>query len=43
MGECRGSGVMIKTKDGWKLSHYHLSVTVPNEKIQGFIDLVNEN
>lgn len=43
MGECRGSGVLIKTNDGWKLSHYHLSVTVPNEKIQGFIDLVNRD
>jgi len=42
MGECRGSGVLTKTKEGWKLSHYHLSVTVPNEKIEGFIDLVKE-
>ncbi len=40
MGECRGSGVMVQTSDGWKIEHYHLSVTVPNEKIQGFINLV---
>jgi len=43
MGECRGSGVLIKTKEGWKLTHYHLSVTIPNDKIQGFIDLVKED
>lgn len=42
MGECRGSGVLKKTKEGWKLKHYHLSVTVPNEKIQDFIELVEK-
>jgi hypothetical protein len=38
MGTCRGSGVMIREKSGWKLVQYHLSVTVPNEKIQHFIE-----
>jgi len=38
MGICRGSGVLTKTSQGWKISHYHLSVTVPNEKIEGFIE-----
>lgn len=28
---CRGSGVLIKTKDGWKIKQYVLSMTVPNE------------
>jgi ketosteroid isomerase-like protein len=28
---CRGSGVVIKTNSGWKVSHYVLSMTVPNE------------
>lgn len=28
---CRGSGVLIKTKKGWKIKHYVLSMTVPNE------------
>jgi hypothetical protein len=37
MGTCRGSGVMIKDKKEWKLVQYHLSVTVPNERIQEFI------
>ena len=43
MGECRGSGVLTKTDQGWKLKHYHLSVTIPNEKIQDFINLNEEN
>ena len=28
---CRGSGVVIKTKNGWKIAHYVLSMTIPNE------------
>jgi ketosteroid isomerase-like protein len=40
MGICRGSGVLEKTPDGWKITQYHLSVTVPNEIIKNFISLV---
>src|SRR5688572_28094984 len=40
MGICRGSGVLRKTKAGWKIEQYHLSVTVPNEIIKDFITLV---
>jgi hypothetical protein len=40
MGVCRGSGVLRKTDDGWKLRQYHLSVTVPNDLIRDFISLV---
>ncbi len=40
MGVCRGSGVLQKTADGWKIRHYNLAVTVPNEAINGFIELV---
>ena len=40
MGICRGSGIMVRTPEGWKLSHYNLAVTIPNEKINGFIELV---
>jgi len=29
---CRGSGVLIKEKGKWKIAHYVLSMTVPNEK-----------
>lgn len=40
MGVCRGSGVVVKTANDWKIKHYVLSVTVPNEKIKDFILLV---
>lgn len=38
MGVCRSSGVLQKVKKEWKLMHYHLSVAVPNAKIQVFLD-----
>lgn len=38
MGLCRGSGVVQKTLQGWKIQHYVLSVTVPNEAIQKVIE-----
>jgi hypothetical protein len=41
MGVCRGSGVLRKTSEGWKIEQYHLSVTVPNAAIKDFISLVN--
>lgn len=41
MGTCRGSGILQKTKDGWKIEQYHLSVTVPNDIIRDFISLVD--
>ncbi len=40
MGVCRGSGVLQKTAEGWKIRHYNLAVTVPNEAINGFIELI---
>lgn len=41
MGVCRGSGILEKTKNGWKISQYHLSVTVPNDAIRDFIKLID--
>jgi ketosteroid isomerase-like protein len=29
-GNCRGTGVLVKTKQGWKISQYNLSVPIPN-------------
>jgi len=40
MGVCRGSGILKKTSEEWKICHYHLSIAVPNEKIDGYLDLI---
>jgi len=39
MGICRGSGVLEKTKDGWKIAHYVLSITIPNENVSAVTKL----
>ena len=31
LGPCRGSGVMVEVGDGWLVSHYVLSLAVPNQ------------
>ena len=28
---CRGSGVLVKVKNTWKIKHYVLSMTIPND------------
>lgn len=42
MGVCRASGVVVKTPNSWKIKHYHLSVTVPNDVTRDFIQLVEK-
>ncbi len=42
MGVCRGSGVLAKTEEGWKIEHYVLSVTIPNENIDAVIEIKKE-
>lgn len=42
MGTCMASGVLQKTEGGWKITHYQLSLAVPNDKIQAFKELVKE-
>jgi hypothetical protein len=42
MGVCRGSGVLEMTPEGWKITQYHLAVTVPNKIIKNFISLVED-
>lgn len=36
---CRGSGVLVKQDDGWKLEQYILSTTIPNEQMDSVIKL----
>lgn len=36
---CRGSGVLIKVGDKWKIAHYVLSMTIPNETTNQVISI----
>jgi hypothetical protein len=43
MGICRSSGVLeMNQKHEWKIKQYHLSCTVPNEKVKQFIELIGQ-
>lgn len=40
MGTCRGSGVVVKTENGWKIKQYNLTILVPNEKVQDYLKVI---
>ena len=43
MGVCRGSGVLLKDENSeWKIEHYVLSVTIPNESVNEVIAVKKE-
>lgn len=33
-GVCRGSGVLKKSDNSWKIEHYVLSITIPNDNVE---------
>ncbi len=39
MGICKGTGVLVKQNNTWKIALFDLSVTVDNDNIQKFIEL----
>jgi len=36
LGPCRGSGVVVATDAGWKISQYNLSIPIPNDLVDEF-------
>jgi hypothetical protein len=36
LGTCRGSGVLVRTGEGWKISQYNLSIPIPNDLADDF-------
>ena len=39
-GRCRGSGLLINTKQGWKILQYNLSIPVPNAIASDVVDSI---
>ena len=39
-GELRGSGVLVKRKEGWKIAQYNLTFTVPNGVAPSVVELL---
>ncbi|WP_274474754.1 nuclear transport factor 2 family protein [Mangrovimonas aestuarii] len=42
MGICRGSGVLTLGNDTWKITHYTLSMTIPNKLVEDVVSLKKE-
>ena len=40
MGPCRGTGVLRKTADGWRIAQYSLTLLVPNDLAQSVVDRI---
>jgi hypothetical protein len=43
MGTCRGSGVLEKSNNSWKIKHYVLSVSIPNDDVKAVIAAKKKN
>jgi len=43
MGTCRGSGVLERKNNTWKIKHYVLSVSIPNDDIKDIIAIKKIN
>lgn len=39
---CRGSGVLIKKSGKWKIAHYVLSMTIPNDKTSEVVKIKDQ-
>lgn len=42
-GTLRGSGVLVKQGDEWKIAHYVLSLPVPNDKFSAVLNAMNND
>lgn len=41
-GQCRGTGVLVKIDDQWKIAQYHLTVPIPNTLLYKVVDMIRE-
>lgn len=42
MGKCRGSGVLEYGIDGWKIKHYNLTFTIPNDLVDDIVEQIED-
>jgi len=42
-GECRGTGVLELTENGWKISQYHLTIPLPNELAKSVVKQIQQH
>jgi ketosteroid isomerase-like protein len=42
MGPCRGSGVLVLEKEGWRIAQYNLSIPIPNGIVDEVVKKIGE-
>lgn len=42
-GETRGSGVLVRAGDGWKIAQYNLTIPIPNALAREFVARIRES
>ena len=42
MGPCRGSGVLVRMGDTWRIAQYNLSIPIPNDLVDEFTKRIGE-
>lgn len=42
-GETRGTGVLLRTDEGWRVVQYNLTLPIPNELFRGIADEIAEH
>jgi hypothetical protein len=42
LGPCRGSGVLVRENGSWKIAHYTLSLSVPNDLVRGVVKQIED-
>ncbi len=40
LGNCRGTGVLVKDGGRWKIAQYNLSVPIPNALVRGVVETI---
>jgi len=41
-GECRGTGVLVLSAQGWKISQYHLTIPIPNGIAKSLVEQIKQ-
>ena len=41
-GACRGSGVLRREGDGWRIAHYNLTIPIPDELVPDLVSRIRE-
>ncbi len=41
-GQCRGTGVLVKVGEAWKIAQYHLTVPIPNALLYKVAEMIRE-